>query len=112
MGGGYTANVIIDNSGISAILVAVSAIAFFEIVKGINLVNSGFYKIVRKMSTVIYFIHMYVWSFYYKFFYGEKTYGLDCFAVTICISIVIAFIYAHWFLVVRIAKERMCSVKY
>lgn len=36
---------------------------------------------------------MYAWSIYYKLFYGETTYGFDCFAVTACICILIAFIY-------------------
>lgn len=91
--GGYVANVIVDSTIISDVLIAVSAIAFFEIVKEINLSDSGFYQTVRKMSTVIYFIHMYVWSFYYKLVYGEKTYGFDCFVATICICIAIAFVY-------------------
>lgn len=91
--GGYFANVIVYSSSMSTFWVAVSAIGFFEIVKEINLPDSDIYQTVRKMSTVIYFIHMYVWSFYYKFVYGEKTYGLDSFAVTTCICVVIAFIY-------------------
>ena len=91
--GGYIANVIIYSSSISTFLVAASAIGFFEIIKETSLPDSELYHIVRKMSTVIYFIHMYVWSFYYKFVYGEKTYGFDSFAVTICICVAIAFIY-------------------
>jgi hypothetical protein len=91
--GGYVANVIVDSNSISSVLIAVSAIAFFDVVKGINLSDSHYYQMFRKMSTVIYFIHMYAWSIYYKLIYGETTYGFDCFAVTACICILIAFIY-------------------
>ena len=91
--GGYVANAIIYSSGISIFLTAVSAIGFFEIIIRINLPDSELYRTVRKMSTAIYFIHMYVWSIYYKFVYGEKTYGFDCFAMTVFICVAIAFIY-------------------
>ncbi len=91
--GGYVANIVIDSSSVSSFMLAASAIGFFEIIKDINLPDSSFYQTVRKMSTVIYFIHMYVWSFYYKFVYTEKTYGLDCFVVTVCSCVIIALIY-------------------
>jgi hypothetical protein len=72
--GGYVANVIVDSNSISSVLIAVSAIAFFDVVKGINLSDSHYYQMFRKMSTVIYFIHMYAWSIYYKLY--ERHYGL------------------------------------
>ncbi len=100
---GYIANVIIADESISTLLVAISSIAFFDIVKNLSLPDSGFYKTARNMSTVIYFIHMYVWTFYYLLVYGEKTFGFDCFAVTSCICIIVAFTYVK----IKESKKQM-----
>lgn len=44
----------------------------------------------------IYFIHLYIWTIYYRICYGKKTYGMDCFIVTLMASIVISSIYIYW----------------
>ena len=97
----FAINIAIEESGISSILTAMTVIALFIFVKGVNLKDSFVYFILRKMSSVIYFVHMYAWSIYYKLIYGEKTYGFDCFVATLFISILIALIY-----VVFIRKNR------
>ena len=87
---GYLLNVLVKNSYWSSIFVAISAIGLFCVINSFALPNSRVYPFVRKMSTIIYFVHMYIWSFYYMLIYGEKTYGLDCFLITIIICLVVS----------------------
>lgn len=51
------------------------------------------YQSMRSMSTIIYLIHMWVWTAVYTVIYHEKTFGLLCFMGTAGISIFIAFVY-------------------
>ena len=92
---GFLTNAVIENTIISSVLIAITTIGLFDIITKLRLSNLPFYYMARKMSTVIYFIHMYVWSIYYKLVYGEKTFGFDCFVVTSFICITIAFIYVY-----------------
>ena len=87
---GYILNVFVQNYYWSTLLVAISSIGFFCVINTIALPNSRVYPFVRKMSTIIYFVHMYIWSFYYVLIYGEKTYGIDCFLVTIVICLALS----------------------
>ena len=68
----------------------ISSLGLFGLVKDLSLKDRSVYKDLRYMSTVIYLIHMYVWSIYYKVVYGTKTFGPDSFAVTSVISLLIA----------------------
>lgn len=88
--GGYLLNILVKNSCWNSVFVAISAIGLFCVINSFALPNSRLYPFVRKMSTVIYFIQMYVWSFYYMFIYGEKTYGVDCFLMTTVICLIVA----------------------
>ena len=88
--GGYLLNVLMQNSSWSSLFAAVSSIGLFCVVHSVALPDATIYPFVRKMSTIIYFVHMYIWSFYYVLVYGEKTYGIDCFLVTIVICLVVA----------------------
>lgn len=88
--GGYLLNVFVQNSYWSSFFVAISSIGLFCVINTIALPDSRVYPFVRKMSTIIYFVHMYIWSFYYMLVYGEKTYGVDCFLVTIVICSVLS----------------------
>lgn len=87
---GYLLNVFVQNSYWSSFFVAISSIGLFCVINTIALPDSRVYPFVRKMSTIIYFLHMYVWSFYYALIYGEKTYGVDCFLVTIVICLAVS----------------------
>lgn len=84
---GYILNIFVQNSYWSPFFVAISSIGFFCVIHTIALPNSRIYPLIRKMSTIIYFMHMYIWSFYYTLIYGEKTYGADSFLVTIVICL-------------------------
>lgn len=90
---GYIVNVLITQPHISSILISLSSIGLFGIVSSISFKDSIVYPFIRKMSTVIYFMHMYVWSIYYKIIYNHKTFGLDSFFVTAIISSMIAIVY-------------------
>ena len=87
---GYLINVFVQNSYWSSFFVAISSIGLFCVINTIVLPDSRVYPFVRKMSTTIYFVHMYIWSFYYVLVYGEKTYGIDCFLVTIVICLAVS----------------------
>lgn len=80
----------------SSLLTAACTISLFLVVIDLHLPNSKAYPFVRKMSTVIYFIHMYVWTAYYMIAYGKKTHGLDSFIATVGITIIIAFFYVYF----------------
>lgn len=87
---GYLLNVFVQNSYWSSFFVAISSIGLFCVINTIALPDSKVYPFVRKMSTIIYLVHMYIWSFYYVLIYGKKTYGIDCFLVTIVICLVVS----------------------
>ena len=98
--GGYLLNVLMQNSSWSSLFAAVSSIGLFCVVHSVALPDATIYPFVRKMSTIIYFVHMYIWSFYYVLVYGEKTYGIDSFLVTtgICIAVAAVTIVAQeWY---------------
>lgn len=56
--------------------------------------NTPVYPLMRKLSVVLYFLHMYIWTFYYAAVYRQKTFGLDCFLVTTLICILLGLIYS------------------
>lgn len=74
-------------------LLGVTALSLFMLVSTINIKPSPIYTYFRKMSTIIYFTHMYVWSFYYKIVYNEKTFGIDSFIATTLICVVVSLVY-------------------
>lgn len=82
---------------ISAIGTVLLACSIFLLTLQINLYlsdeNSIIYVILRKMSMVIYFIHMYIWMGWYIIIYQKKTYGIRAFIATVTISIIISFVY-------------------
>ncbi|MGN0505296.1 MAG: acyltransferase family protein [Lachnospiraceae bacterium] len=91
----FIMNIFITDSSISSVLIAVCAIGFFSIVEKIPLPDSPIFPFMRKMSTVIYFIHMYIWTIYYMLVYGEKKSGIDCYLVTLIVSIAVSACYVY-----------------
>ncbi len=89
----FTGGGITDRAEARAGLIAVCSIALFGIVEQIKLKDSAAFPVMRKMSTVLYFTHLYVWTFYYIVVYGETTYGPDCFFAVTGICITIALLY-------------------
>ncbi len=89
---GYTANFFVSDSIISSYLLIITSIALFGIIENINLKNNLVYAKLRNMSTTIYLMHMYIWSFYYKILYGGKTHGMDSFFVTSSVAVMISLL--------------------
>lgn len=84
---------IFPSSFFKDIMITVFSLSLFNIALYIKVNESAKYKILRKTSTIMYFIHMYVWSIYYTIIYGEKTYSYDSFFATSIISILISLMY-------------------
>ena len=74
--------------------IAVCAASLLVIVSGFRS-DSEIYPFMRKMSTAIYFVHMYVWSICYTILYGRKTMGLGMFTLTVLISVLVSALYVY-----------------
>ena len=68
--------------------------SLFSIVKGMNFKHNKLFLICRICSTVMYFLHLWIWTLYYTCIYGEKSYGLDCFIVTTCTSFILGTLFS------------------
>lgn len=86
---GFLLNIIFDGF-LGNVCLAISSIALFGIAMTIKGKKNKCFPIMRQCSTVIYFIHLYVWSFYYAIVYGKKTYGVDSFIIVSIVSLLIA----------------------
>ncbi|MCR4754325.1 MAG: hypothetical protein K5868_02225 [Lachnospiraceae bacterium] len=106
--GGGIINFIIKNEAISGYLTIISPIGLFGLIESAS-VNNNICARLRAHSTVIYLIHMYIWSLYYKIVYGQKTFGLDSFLITSVIALTIAVLYYYGteFLRYRTNKKRV-----
>ncbi|MBR5288597.1 MAG: acyltransferase family protein [Clostridia bacterium] len=97
----FGADCFTGNLPISGLLRILSSIAFFGIVLSIDLKEHAVYPEMRRLSTLLYLTHMYVWTFYYVLVYGQKTYGLDAFVVTTLVCLVLGLAYD------RFARRRL-----
>lgn len=66
--------------------------------------DSVIFPFMRTMSTVIYFIHLWVWTIYYKIMFGEITYGMQCFVTVMIVSLFVSFMYT--FFIFYVYKKR------
>lgn len=89
----FPAKCLINHAYIKEALLSVCAIALFALIVDIKLKDSRVFPGLRKMSTWMYFIHLYVWTFYYTLVYGEKMFGIDSFIVTVFICSLLSYIY-------------------
>jgi surface polysaccharide O-acyltransferase-like enzyme len=87
--GQYTVNLI------SEVAIAFFSLGLFGLLIGIRLKPSGVYFHLRKMSTVIYFIHLLVFGIFEILIWHEKRFGLITFLIVSAISLIIAFIYTQ-----------------
>ena len=88
--GGFACNYAVSDSVPSSLLMVVTAVGIFGLVESLRLPPWRGWPVLRRISTIVYFLHMYVWTFYYWIVYGEKTWGADCFAVTALVSCALA----------------------
>lgn len=89
----FVSRCIINISFIKTIPTMIYSISLFEIITMIKIKDSERYFLMRKISTIMYFTHLYVWTFYYTIVYKEKMFGMDCFLATILGCLIIAFMY-------------------
>jgi len=92
---GFIANYLVNNNIISFFLLIITCVGLFGVVEKIDLKNNPIYIRLRNMSTIIYLIHMYVWTFYYIILYGEKTFGMYSFIITTIICTAISILYVE-----------------
>lgn len=71
---------------------AFSGLGIFVFASNLNLKNAAVFPVLRKLSVVMYFLHMYVWTGYYVVVYHEKTFGLDSFLVTTLLCVLMGLI--------------------
>lgn len=85
--------ILVQSQGfIKKLAVTASAIGLTGIVNNMQLPESSIWRWLRKSSVIVYFIHLYVWTFFYMVKYGKKTYGMEAFLVTAGVSIGISAI--------------------
>lgn len=80
-------------------ITAMTAIGIFGIALNTDLKDSKVYLKLRTSSTVIYFMHMWVWSIYalvINHTLMPATYGLDKFLVTAIVTLAMSLIYIKW----------------
>lgn len=90
---GFILSIFTTSFVIDIVLLVVSITGLFGVVVKWQLKDNSIYPILRRMSTVIYFVHMYVWTGYYMIVYQTKTYGFDSFVITVVVSVLIAMSY-------------------
>ena len=78
---------------IEKISLMICAFGLFGLVKNCELEDRKIHSVFRRMSTIVYFIHMYVWTACYCIIEGEKTFGVFMFVITTVISLAIAYFY-------------------
>lgn len=61
----------------------------------VHTASSAKYKRMRKISKLVFLIHMFVYTVYYLLHYGQMAYGIDCFIMTTAISMILAFVYTR-----------------
>ena len=88
---------------------AICSVSLFVIVLGINIEESEKMRqigiIVRKLSSYIYYSHLWIWSILSILLYGENTYGMSMFFLTIVVSVSISLTY------IIIQNKRKLTVK-
>lgn len=89
----FILNCMIENFVVSSCLLIFTSIGFFEVIANLDLKEHPAYYMCRKMSIILYLIHMYIWSIYYKVVYGVKTHGWDSFLITSVLGCVLALVY-------------------
>lgn len=94
---GFVANYCIGSTNVFC--TAICVIGLFGILEEVKLRKSRIYLTMRKMSTGIYFIHLWVWTVLYSVMYGEKTYGLLPFIGTVGLSLALTYMY------IRVTKQ-------
>ncbi len=89
---GFLGDILLEGA-IGSLFRGLTAIGIFLMASGIRLKPRPLYPMLRRMSIILYFIHMYVWTFYYTLVYGQKTYGMDSFLATTLACLLFAYLF-------------------
>lgn len=81
------------NGTLGKLSIIICSLGFFGLVKNFEIEYRKIYSVFRRMSTVVYFIHMYIWTACYYFIEGEVKYGMFMFLLTTVITLIIAYLY-------------------
>ena len=81
---------------ISTGIIALGAIGIFAFVINIHLAYKDIYRYMRTSSTVLYFLHMWIWTLVYSAIYGKKVYGMDMFVFTLLVTLGISLVYIFY----------------
>ena len=82
----------VENPEISTFLTFLRGAAFFGLVMAAQLKSRPIYPTLRKISTDMYLMHLYVWIIYSAIVDGEKRYGFDSFLVTTAVCFAIGWL--------------------
>lgn len=103
----FIASVIMGDEISGTILLIPCVWGLFGIVVKLQGSVNSHCAVLRKMSTEMYFIHLWVWTIYYTLVYGNKTYGFDSFLATTAVSILVsAFVVVVWPQLYKSTKAR------
>lgn len=92
LAGGFTV-CCLTGGAIGELSLAVCVIGLFCLAQSLSLHDRRIYPFARQMSTVIYFIHMYVWTFLYWALFRTKTYSTPMFFLTSAVTAALAVLY-------------------
>lgn len=73
--------------------VAICSIGLFGLILNIRPANKWYYSLLRTISTVMYFMHLWIWTIYYAILYQEKRFGFDSFLISVVITILLGIAY-------------------
>lgn len=104
-----TGSVFYENIIVLRFTLPVLMFCFFQLILKVRFDHPKIALFLRRNSTVIYFIHLWVWSVYYYIVYGQKTYGFYCFLFTTLITLVISISYVSvkYYLLPRLKHRRI-----
>lgn len=105
-----TGSVFYENMIVLRFILPVLMFCFFQLLLKVRFDHPEIAKFLRRNSTVIYFIHLWVWSVYYYIVYGKKTHGFYVFLFTALITLVISMTYVclRYYLLPKL-KCRRCE---
>ncbi|MBP3624064.1 MAG: hypothetical protein J6J19_08360 [Oscillospiraceae bacterium] len=90
----FIASCLIDSFVFRSCMQVVISVTLFQVLLSVRLNSSCVYPFLRKMSKIIYFLHMYVLILLRALGWIEKGAGVKCFVATAFITIVISFIFS------------------
>ena len=90
---GCIASFLIHVSVIDSCLLIIISVSFFGIVENFSLKEHRIYHFMSQSSMILYLLHMYIWSIYYKLQYKHKDHGIDDFLFTAMLTFVLSALF-------------------